>query len=209
MQIGILRQSYQPVNNHRELLLLTSLYPAMPSVSIMVDSAALAHPRRLPRPLTPLVGRERDLASVIDLLRQDFVQLLTLTGPGGVGKTRLAFAVAQALVPELAGGTHFVAFASVLDPALVPSTVVRTLGLPDLRGQDPLDQVATALGDRPMLLVLDNLEHLLAAAPWVAGLLGACPHLTLLVTSRERLRIGSMANTATAVAVLAAYIEFM
>jgi predicted ATPase/DNA-binding CsgD family transcriptional regulator len=154
-------------------------------------SASATRPAaRLPQPLTPLVGREHEVAMVADLLRQRGLRLVTLTGPGGVGKTRIALAVASALSPEFAEEARFISFASILDPELVPATVARALGMSDMRGQEPLDQLATALGDRELLLVFDNLEHLLPAASWVADFLQACPNVRVLATSRERLRIG-------------------
>ena len=155
----------------------------------MSSEGSAARSPNLPAPLTPLVGREREVAVLVDLLSRDDVRLLTLTGPGGVGKTRLALAVAHALTDAFADGVRFVSLASVLDPVHVPFTVARALGLHDVRGADPLAQLATVLDGRALLLVLDNLEHLLPAAPWVADFLQSCPGVKALVTSRERLRI--------------------
>ncbi|GAA3221572.1 ATP-binding protein [Actinocorallia longicatena] len=142
----------------------------------------------LPLPPTPILGRDRELAEVVALLRSGPARLVTLTGPGGVGKTRLAWEVAAALRGD--GGAEPVAveLASVPSADLVPQTVARAIGLRAVTG-DLADAVAAFLGDREQVLVLDNLEHLLEIAPDVAGLLGRCPGLVILATSRAALRI--------------------
>jgi predicted ATPase/DNA-binding CsgD family transcriptional regulator len=123
------------------------------------------------------------------MLRAGSVPLLTLTGPGGVGKTRLALAAAHAVAEAFADGVRFVSLAPVQNPSHLPFTVARSLGLHDIRGTDPLTQLAAVLEGRELLLVLDNFEHLLPAAQWVAAVLETCPRLQILATSRERLRI--------------------
>ncbi len=156
----------------------------------MIAPAGAPTPGSLPIPRSRLIGRSAEIAAARAFLAEPAVPVLTLSGPGGVGKTRLALAVAQSLADEFTDGVRFVSLAPVRDPAHVPFTVARALGLPDVRGSDPLAHLATVLGGREMLLVLDNLEHLLPAAPWVAAFLHACPGVTALATSRERLRIG-------------------
>jgi len=143
----------------------------------------------LPRPPNPLIGRQREVAEAAALLIQPEVPLLTLTGPGGVGKTRLALEVALATEAAFADGACFVDLAPVRDPALVPATIARALGV-RATGEDSLQEtLVAALRERRLLLLLDNCEHLLAAAPAVADLLAACPALTVLATSRRALRL--------------------
>jgi predicted ATPase/class 3 adenylate cyclase len=134
----------------------------------------------LPRPASSFVGREHELAAVLERIEQG-ARLLTLTAPGGSGKTRLALEAAATLVPAYNAGVFWVGLAPLRDPALVTETIAQTLGAKD--------GVADHIGERELLLLLDNLEQVIEAAPELAALLSACPHLTLLVTSRELLRI--------------------
>ncbi|MGH2616568.1 MAG: ATP-binding protein [Thermomicrobiales bacterium] len=155
-----------------------------------MTSRSLAAPAaRLVLPLTPLVNREHELASARTLLRDENVRLLTLTGPGGVGKTRLAGEVARRLAPEFPDGAHFVPLAGVSDPKLVPSTIAWALGV----REEPDRPVTAALVDdlphRDALVVLDNFEQVDTAAPLLGELLAAGSGLRLLVTSRSVLRL--------------------
>jgi predicted ATPase/class 3 adenylate cyclase len=134
----------------------------------------------LPRPASSFVGREREVAEIGALLK-DGARLLTLTGPGGTGKTRLALEAGAELVPEFKAGVFWVGLAALRDPALVAQTVGQTLGAKD--------GLAGHIGQREMLLVLDNLEQVIAAAPELAALVEACSNLRLLTTSRELLRV--------------------
>ena len=143
----------------------------------------------IPRPATPLVGRERELEEVASLLGQGETRLLTLTGIGGVGKTRLATEVAREAAEDFSDGAVFVGLAPLDDPALVLSTIARTLGLKEGEGRTPAEALVDHLRDKGLLLVLDNFEHLLEAAPEVARLIEACPGLAVLATSRAPLRI--------------------
>jgi predicted ATPase len=138
---------------------------------------------------TTLIGREALVADVCDLVEGDDVRLVTLTGPGGIGKTRLAVACAGRLLPGYPGGARFVSLAALRDPDLVLSGVASALGASTEHRRRPLDAVAAHFDDRPALLVLDNLEQVVSVGPHLVDLLTAAPRLTLLVTSRAPLRV--------------------
>ncbi len=140
--------------------------------------------QRLSVPLTSFVGRDAELTQLRGLLADN--RLVTLTGAGGVGKTRLAVQVAAELVDQFDGGVWYVDLAPITDPGLVPLTAGRALGLPDQPGRSTMDTLLRFIRDRQMLVVLDNCEHLLdACAALIDALLSGCPGLTLLTTSRE------------------------
>jgi predicted ATPase/DNA-binding XRE family transcriptional regulator len=139
-------------------------------------------------PLTPLIGREHDLEKLLDILDRGEVRLVTLTGVGGTGKTRLAVEAARRAVGSFRDGAVFVALAPVRDPALVAAMIATTLGLQD-RATSASEVVRAHLHDKHLLLVLDNVEHLLGAAPQVADLVQTCPQLTVLSTSRAPMRL--------------------
>jgi predicted ATPase/class 3 adenylate cyclase len=146
-------------------------------------------PNNLPLQPTPFLGREKEVDALQQLLLRDSSRLITLTGPGGVGKTRLGLQVAAELTEHFPDGTWFVSLAPISDPDLVIPTISQTLGLPEARDQTPLEQVKRALQEKKMLLLLDNFEQVVSAATSVADLFSGCPHLKVLVTSREGLHV--------------------
>ena len=147
-----------------------------------------ARPNNLPIQVTSLLGREREVERIRDLLLQDQVRLVTLTGPGGTGKTRLALQVAADLMDRFADGVFFVDLAPIADPSLIAATIAPVLGVPE-RGEHLLDDLKRHVQSRTLLLVLDNFEQILAGAPVVAELLAASAGLKILVTSRAALQV--------------------
>ena len=151
---------------------------------------AIASEPTLPVPPTPLVGRDRELEEVTSFLRRGEVRLLTLTGTGGVGKTRLALEAARDAGEYFPDGVALVALAPLNNVDLVIPSFVRSFGLRETAGQSPREALHAYLRAKRLLLTLDNFEHLLEAAPEVSWLIETCPNLTVLVTSRAPLRVG-------------------
>lgn len=144
----------------------------------------------LPIPASPLVDRVSEVEGALALLSRPEVRLLTLTGPGGVGKTRLAIEVAAQAVSQYRGGVWYVPLALIADPALLVSHIAAVLEVEPVAGEPLERSLCAALAERELLLVLDNLEHLVAAAGVVAEVLASAPEVKVLCTSRELLRIG-------------------
>lgn len=167
----------------------TSLYERILAGGVSVPERGRRMRSNLPIPSTPLIGRGRDMAALRELMQQGHTRLLTLIGPPGIGKTRLALAIANALRSDFDDGVFFVALAPLHDAALVPMTIAQVLGVHPLPNV-PLSQLLqTALQDRALLLVLDNFEHVVEAAPLVADLLEHSSDLTILATSRRPLNV--------------------
>jgi predicted ATPase len=160
--------------------------PDVPPLTTLPRSLSAAP---LPVPPTRLLGRERELARARDLLRDPDVRLLTLTGPGGVGKTRMAQEVARQSEEAFGDGVRFVELAAISDVGLVLPTVARALGIREAESRVPAEVLSVALRDRHLLLVLDNLEQVVAVAPELAGVLAACADIKMLATSRVRLNL--------------------
>ena len=152
------------------------------------SAKAESNPSHLPAPLTELVGRQRELVALADLLRKPGIRLLTLSGPPGTGKTRLSIAVGHKLARAFRDGAYFVALEPISDPGLVAASIAQTLGVKETRA-GIARALADFLRDKNLLLILDNFEHLISAAPLVNELLTAAPQLKVLVTSREILHL--------------------
>jgi predicted ATPase/class 3 adenylate cyclase len=144
---------------------------------------------RLPASPSPTIGRDGDVRAIAQRLGVGGVRLFTLTGPGGVGKTRLGLEAARAVRADFADGAHFVSLAALQKPEDVPAAIVKALAIVVLSGESADEAAERFLAAKHLLLVVDNFEHVLAAAPFIARLLAACPALTVVATSREPLRL--------------------
>jgi predicted ATPase/DNA-binding CsgD family transcriptional regulator len=155
----------------------------------VLTSVSTSSVHNLHAPLSAFIGRAPEVAVVTDLLRRPEVRLITLTGPGGVGKTRLANRAAAEVADTFPDGVWFVALAPISNPALVLPGIAQILGVREAKDEPLAARLETFLADQQLLLLLDNFEQVVEAAPAIANLLGACPGLKALVTSRVRLRV--------------------
>lgn len=175
-----------------EIITLARAEPYHDSVVADAPQPLSTSPRRLttlPTPLTSLIGRKQDSAAVRSALMRGETRLLTLIGPPGIGKTNLSIAVAHEVQAAFKHGTHFIALAPLTDPALVIATIAQTLEVKENALQPMLERLKSTLHAQRLLLVLDNFEHLIEAAPLVVELLEVCPGLKVLVTSRAALHV--------------------
>ncbi|HEX2280698.1 MAG TPA: adenylate/guanylate cyclase domain-containing protein, partial [Thermomicrobiales bacterium] len=156
-------------------------FPALRSLDV--------RPHNLPLQPTPFLGREREVSDVVARINRPEVRLLTLTGPGGTGKTRLALQAAAELLDDFADGVFFVPLATLSDPALVPSAVASALGVREDRERSLPKQVQETLAPKELLLILDNVEHVIDAAPGIGEMIGAAAGVKVLATSRLPLRL--------------------
>ncbi len=153
------------------------------------DTVGRSSRGRVPKPLTSFFGREQEAALAVSLLRRDDVRLLTLSGPGGVGKTRLAIRIADEVGEVFGDGVRFVSLAAVANDDHVVTTIAHALGLVGAGDTPVLDALTAHLRDADLLLIIDNVEHVLQAASVFTDLLEECPRLKILATSRTLLRL--------------------
>jgi predicted ATPase len=168
-------------------VLLTERFESAASAAVSEES-----PRRrnnLPAWPTAFIGREKEVQAVRNVLGREDTRLVTLTGPGGVGKSRLGVRIAADVLDEFEDGVLFIPLAPIRDPALVTSTITQTLGVRESRGRPLLGSLKDYLGSKQMLLVLDSFEQVVLAAPFVAELLAECPRLKIIATSRATLHL--------------------
>jgi predicted ATPase/DNA-binding SARP family transcriptional activator len=169
--------------------IVESRFPEIQTGPLAVPAVAAPLQHNLPRQPTPFIGREGELAQIAQLLDDPSCRLLTILGPGGIGKSRLAIEAAQSQLRSFDHGVWFVPLASVESKELLPSTIMEALDAAIYGSTEPRPQLLNYLADKNLLLILDNFEHLIEEASLVAELLGAAPLLKVLVTSRERLSL--------------------
>ncbi|MDQ4076884.1 MAG: AAA family ATPase, partial [Chloroflexota bacterium] len=175
--------------DHALAPLMEEAVAAPPVISSAPWQPATVPRNNLPASLTPLIGREWERDAIAALLRRREVRLVTLTGPGGSGKTRLAEQVAADLLDAFPDGVFFVALAAIREPGLLTGAIAQALEIKEAVGQPLIERVKMALRERQRMLVLDNFEQIVTAAPLITTLLAAAPQLKVLVTSREVLRL--------------------
>lgn len=171
----------QPIRQLTHPSLATQAFPELRSLS--------ARPNNLPTQTTPFIGRERELEELQELARDASIRVVTLTGPGGLGKTRTAVQAAAELLDAYPDGVFFVSLAPLDSPSAIASAVAEAIRLPPASGQELEDQLLDYLAPKSVLLVLDNFEHVIQGAPFVSRLLANCPSVQILTTSRARLNL--------------------
>ncbi len=171
-------------------LMLTERFEAANQPERPVEKPQINHPTNIPIPRNPLIGRERELSTVCDMLQRDDIALITLTGPGGTGKSRLAIQIGLESLKLFPEGVYLVGLETINDTHLVVPAIADAVGLHESPGSRPVKEMLTEyLHDRRALLILDNFEQVVEAAPCVTELLEACPRLKCIVTSRTPLRL--------------------
>ncbi|HEX6290497.1 MAG TPA: tetratricopeptide repeat protein [Herpetosiphonaceae bacterium] len=179
----------EPGIGYRFALPMSAPIPIETAPPVLPRAHAAPRTSNLPSPTTFLIGREAEVATACDLLGRGEVRLLTLTGPGGAGKTRLSLQIAAEVIDEFEHGVTFVALALVRDPALVVSAIAQALALKEIPGQPLLETLKVHLRHKHHLLVLDNFEQVTAAAALISELLAAAPQLKIVITSRATLHL--------------------